>query len=292
MIGNALLCADHQRYRPTILCGSWHKGRRDVPWHYRALPWYTLWWLQEGSILLHRPNHARQRINGPAAILIQPSWICTMDIAADAQLHFIECDPLIRPLQPRRSSNPEQQRARKPFAHIPQPDSTAIWGVAIPAELDAALHKLIYPAMLQCCTLWWRDNLAAAQADAIFGGLLAQLAQHYAQPHQQAAPEVTSLFAKAEQIASESLHKPFTVDEWSRRLGLSRQHFTRQFTKLSGHSPSAWLNTKRLERALMLLPDRQYSIAQIAQQCGFRSSAVFGRFCKQQTGLLPSQLRG
>lgn len=72
---------------------------------------------------------------------------------------------------------------------------------------------------------------------------------------------------------------------------MSRSSLLNQFSRLYNCSPSVYLLNTRLENACKMLEQSQYSIAQIAQDCGFYDSSHFSKmFCKVKK-MLPKEYR-
>lgn len=81
------------------------------------------------------------------------------------------------------------------------------------------------------------------------------------------------------------------IDEFAREVSLSPYHFAHQFERVTGRSPHRFLIERRLARAVHLLGDGRWSIAEIATKCGFTHSSHFGHQLKRVFGLSPLQLR-
>ena len=80
-----------------------------------------------------------------------------------------------------------------------------------------------------------------------------------------------------------------TVEELAKLSGYSPSHFTRIFTKVYDTSPIQYVNQIRIMHAKNLLRTGQYTIAQIAQECGFSNVYYFSRCFKQITGTTPAK---
>lgn len=80
-----------------------------------------------------------------------------------------------------------------------------------------------------------------------------------------------------------------TVEELAVRSGYSASHFARIFTKVYNTSPIQYLNQIRILHAKNLLRTGQYTMGQIAQECGFSNVYYFSRCFKQITGTTPGK---
>jgi len=81
----------------------------------------------------------------------------------------------------------------------------------------------------------------------------------------------------------------FSVDEFSREVGLSRVHLHRKLKALTGQSPSDFVRIMRLKQAAQLLEARAGNVAEIAYQVGFNNLSYFSKCFRAQFGVLPNE---
>ena len=81
----------------------------------------------------------------------------------------------------------------------------------------------------------------------------------------------------------------FNVSNFSKNLGLSSSQFYRKLKKLTGKSPSTFLRTFRLNRAMLMLHYKKGNITEIAMRTGFNSPAYFSTCFKMTFNILPSK---
>lgn len=85
-------------------------------------------------------------------------------------------------------------------------------------------------------------------------------------------------------------NKPdFTVDDFSKDMGLSKSQLYRKLVKLTGKSAINFLREFRLHKALALLHKQKGNISEIAFETGFNSQAYFSKCFKDKYGILPSK---
>jgi signal transduction histidine kinase/ligand-binding sensor domain-containing protein/DNA-binding response OmpR family regulator len=97
------------------------------------------------------------------------------------------------------------------------------------------------------------------------------------------------LIAKAIKIVEDNLGEAdFSVEKFSRELGMSRVHLYKKLLALTGKSPIEFIRTIRLQRAAQLLQKSQLSVAEIAYQVGFNNPKYFSKYFKDQFKILPS----
>ena len=81
------------------------------------------------------------------------------------------------------------------------------------------------------------------------------------------------------------------VNLLARLCRMSRSGFFTAFRKLTGSTPIAYQNGKRLELALALLKNGHRSLSEIADECGFCDSNYFSKLFSRRFGISPGRLR-
>lgn len=81
----------------------------------------------------------------------------------------------------------------------------------------------------------------------------------------------------------------FSVEAFTREIGMSRSRVHRKLRSLTSQSTSEFIRTIRLKRAVSLLEKSQLSIEEIAFAVGFNSTAYFTKCFRVQFGLPPSE---
>lgn len=83
----------------------------------------------------------------------------------------------------------------------------------------------------------------------------------------------------------------WTVARLAHEVAMSRSAFAARFTTLAGEPPMQYVTRWRMRVAPMLLEDRTATLAEIAEQLGYRSEAAFSRAFKRETGMSPGAAR-
>ncbi len=104
------------------------------------------------------------------------------------------------------------------------------------------------------------------------------------------APGVRHLL-RAKDLADLRYFEPLSVDDMAREAGLSRAHFTREFTQAFGESPHQYLLTRRLERAAALLRTTDWSVSRICFAVGLGSLGSFTTSFRRMYGETPTAYR-
>jgi DNA-binding response OmpR family regulator len=97
------------------------------------------------------------------------------------------------------------------------------------------------------------------------------------------------LIRNAIKVVEDNMGDPdFSVEEFSRELGMSRVHLYKKLLALTGKSPLEFIRTIRLQRAAQLLEKSQLTVSEIAYQVGFNNPKYFSKYFKDHFHVLPS----
>jgi AraC-like DNA-binding protein len=96
---------------------------------------------------------------------------------------------------------------------------------------------------------------------------------------------------RAKDLADARYFEPLDVEDLARVAGLSRAHFSREFRRVYGESPHAYLLTRRLERAAALLRTTDHSVADICFSVGLQSIGSFTTSFTRTYGVPPTAYR-
>ena len=97
--------------------------------------------------------------------------------------------------------------------------------------------------------------------------------------------------ARALALVHRDIARPWTVDDLSREVGLSRSALADRFIHLIGVPPMHYLASWRMQVATQKLRDTSASLAQVAQMVGYESEAAFSRAFKKAFGAPPATWR-
>jgi AraC-like DNA-binding protein len=96
---------------------------------------------------------------------------------------------------------------------------------------------------------------------------------------------------RARDLADAQYAQPLTVQDMADAAGLSRAHFIREFRGAFGDSPHAYLLTRRLERAAVLLRSTDRTIADVCLSVGLTSLGSFTTSFRRMFGVSPAAYR-
>lgn len=134
------------------------------------------------------------------------------------------------------------------------------------SALDACLHIV-------------RTRLGSAAAAAVARHIViaphreGDQAQYIARPVQD--PDMDGPLGRTIQWALANLDQDLEVEAMAAHATMSKRNFTRRFKEITGLSPARWVLGRRLDDARQLLETTTWSIARIAESCGFGSAVTF-----------------
>jgi signal transduction histidine kinase/DNA-binding response OmpR family regulator len=94
---------------------------------------------------------------------------------------------------------------------------------------------------------------------------------------------------EAVEVLEKNIANPdFSVDDWSRELGLSRTTLYKRLLGATGKTPIGFIRSFRMKRAAQLLEKTRHNVAEVAYMVGFNNPKYFARYFKEVYGVLPS----
>ena len=97
---------------------------------------------------------------------------------------------------------------------------------------------------------------------------------------------------QAIELIEQNISTPgYTVEQLSRDLCMERTGLYKKISSLLDKSPSAFIKSIRLNRAVELIKTTDLTITEIAESTGFYSASHLGRSIQSQYGCKPTDLR-
>jgi len=81
----------------------------------------------------------------------------------------------------------------------------------------------------------------------------------------------------------------FSVEKFSREIGMSRSNLYLKFKAITGESATDFIKTIRFKKAVELMQSKRYTMAQVTYMCGFNSPSYFSTAFKQYYGCMPTE---
>lgn len=96
---------------------------------------------------------------------------------------------------------------------------------------------------------------------------------------------------RARDAMDRSYSEPLDVPTLARVAGSSPAHFIRAFKSAFGETPHRYLQRRRIERAMFLLRQSEFSVTTICFDVGFNSLGTFSRTFREIVGCSPNDYR-
>lgn len=96
---------------------------------------------------------------------------------------------------------------------------------------------------------------------------------------------------KIREILTYESYDKLTLEHLSNNLNIHPVHLSRDFSKYFNCNLGDYLRKLKIEKSLGLLHDKQYSLTEIAYECGFSDQSHFIRCFKSISGISPNKYR-
>src|SRR5436305_5398432 len=106
-----------------------------------------------------------------------------------------------------------------------------------------------------------------------------------------AAEDRNRRMLRARDTMDRAYAQPLDVQALAQVARVSPAHFSRQFRATFGETPHAYLQRRRVERAMELLRETDRSVTEICFDVGFNSLGTFSRTFRSVVGEPPSGYR-
>jgi AraC family transcriptional regulator len=103
------------------------------------------------------------------------------------------------------------------------------------------------------------------------------------------APLTADILNRLKEFVFEHLDEPLDVATLARMTHRSQFHFSRAFTRSVGVSPHRYVVHLRLQRAVEMVRDGKFGLAEIAAKTGFADQSHLTRWVRRVHGVSPTQ---
>lgn len=98
-------------------------------------------------------------------------------------------------------------------------------------------------------------------------------------------------FAFVRQYIDEHLDSPISVEDVSQLIGINAKYFSKLCKSYLGSTFVEYVNTKKMEKARLLLDEGATTVKEVAEATGFSDTNYFSRLFRQHWGISPSSLK-
>lgn len=91
------------------------------------------------------------------------------------------------------------------------------------------------------------------------------------------------------ELMNSNFDKPLGIAEYAYLSGRSVSSFHRDFKRLYNQSPKKWLIARRIEKAIHLIDQNEWSITSLAMEVGYKNVSHFIKAFRQKVGISPKQ---
>ena len=84
-------------------------------------------------------------------------------------------------------------------------------------------------------------------------------------------------------------NEQFSVEDFSKAIGMSSTNLNRKFRALSDQSTNQFIQSYRLKKAADMLSSQLGNVSQVAAEMGFSSNSYFIKLFKKKYGVTPNQ---
>lgn len=133
--------------------------------------------------------------------------------------------------------------------------------------------------------------IRAAAYDSLAFLLRDHLDKSYSAKEQKQSLRNVLRFRQVSDFLDAHYAEKISLDRLAAVANMSKYHFCRLFSRLTGRSPGDYLNRLRIDKAVVLLKESDLNVTEIALACGFNDSNYFCRVFRKYRKVSPSRIR-
>ena len=270
-------------YGPYILHGQENRRNRRQAWGRKAVDFYEIIAIEDGSINFTLDGK-RHRRAAPIAFIIQPEMEFELRVGRGIGWNRLVFDIVYQRKRFMRGD-------RNSYTHVgskPQPTPHEIWGIDISAEVPAPLVRSCIDCVLWCNARYWRSPMHYLRCNERLGMWLLDFVEFVIGMEK---PAEDDWLGQLTAFCRDQLCHGVTVAQLARQAGISRQHFRKKMLEACNKTPKQFIEEIKVDTASALLRASDLKVTEISRHCGYSSHAVFGRSFRRLTGLPPSEWR-
>ena len=109
--------------------------------------------------------------------------------------------------------------------------------------------------------------------------------------HEKKGKESADVAKLSVKYINEHFKEDITVESIAEHIGFSRFHVSRRFSATIGCSIREYIQLLRCHEAENMLRTKEYTVSEVASECGFSNVSYFTQTFKRVKGYLPSKLK-
>ena len=137
------------------------------------------------------------------------------------------------------------------------------------------------------------ETIVQGLLDTVFTYLLREMAHRFSHggmtvwSHAALDPQISKVLS----LLHTHCEAGWTLDKLASEVGVSRTSLAERFRNAMGDTPLNYLRTLRIQKAMRLLGDTDWSLETIAGRVGYQDAFSFSKVFKRVTGSSPSNFR-
>jgi YesN/AraC family two-component response regulator len=135
------------------------------------------------------------------------------------------------------------------------------------------------------------DDYTLQAYEAHLTNILITLLRHGNTAQESPLTRISRVMQDAAAYIDRHYNRNITLSELAEQYSYTKEYFSCEFKKTTGHGFSEHLNHVRIVHAMELLADKSLSVSDVSEQCGFNDSNYFSLVFKKAIGLSPMQYR-
>lgn len=257
---------------------------------FRRLLDYLLIYVRKGELTIVADN-IEHRLVEDQFCLLQPGTVHNLQAAAYNETPFAHLDLFYQADRDKSFPTKPGQIDLGDYGHLMQPRLNDFEGIRIPVVLKPRQPELYRRLMLRMIDCWLSpDPLMKLAAQAAGTELVHEIIRDHTS-EAGLANRSSDALEWIDSYMSYHLAEPLSIQDMSKRAHLSPSRFREVFRKRFGMPPHQYLVQLRLNHAKELLLSTSYSLAQIADFCGYSDVSHFSNAFKSRIGCTPGAYR-
>lgn len=291
------MIAQQGSYAPTVLRGRKRFGGKRQP-EPDVLGVYRLVLVVDGMHHFSRDG-TTYRCEPGSVYCLQPGAVRDWQASEGSKAELIAFTVMATTLAPAVRFRDAQARIPADPDHI-QPDAVSIWGVDLPVMVEADMLSQARDQIRQITHTWWIDDWSHYQANMTLIRFLDEIVRHARMNQEQKSEQTTAqdtVMGSSNWIHQVVTHiethlaSVKTIGELARTFAVSETHLAQTFRKECQETLGAYLRRRRLERAMALIRDTEYSIGAIAGMVGYSSRNILEQSWRRRYDVPPLEWR-